>query len=80
MTPTSNEKTQASVRTWLPVATLAIGVIIWGVRLEGKINTHIAVDSQDAIHFKESLDRIERDGKATAKAVNDIKDWLMKTP
>jgi hypothetical protein len=80
MSPTANEKTQATIRTVLPIVGLAVAGLIWGIRLEGKINTHIAVDTQDAIHIKESLSRIEADGKVTELDVKDIKAYLMKSP
>ena len=73
MSPATNEKAQAMIRTWMPIIVLAVSTIVWCIRLEGKIDTHIAVDTQDAIHTKETMEEIKGDVKA-------IKTFLMKTP
>ena len=77
MSPTSNEKTQALVKTWMPVIVLAVSTIVWCIRLEGKIDTHIAVDTQDAMHTRDTMEEIKADVKDVKK---DFRTFLSKMP
>ena len=77
MSPATNEKTQALIRTWMPIIVLAVSTVIWCIRLEGKIDTHIAVDTQDALHTKETMEEIKLDVKDIKK---DFRTFLSKMP
>jgi hypothetical protein len=80
MAPVTVEK----LNTYLKIFAVVIGLLCTGfgswyaqkeaVRdVQAELDKHIAVDTQDAIHTKETLTRIENN-------IKDIKAWLMKSP
>ena len=84
MAPMTAEKLNTYLRTVAILGgIIAAGVTSWyankdAIRaVDAKLETHLAVDAQDAEHIREALVRIETDVKGTEAAVNEIRRLLM---
>jgi|GEM_PF-4494148 hypothetical protein len=67
---TQAEKTNSFIRTYMPIAVVFVTGLAAFYRLEAKVDQHIAVDTQDAIHTKETMEEIKGD-------VKEIKGFLI---